>query len=259
MEPTTEDVYRGLAAWWLRNCKSFSVWFLTQTSVEQSYALLKASPDMPEEVKYGDKKITDILVPDIEVKSLLHNDGKGLILFIAKAVGQVDHSFAEDLHFVKSLQQTDTLPDLASTSSSADCSHLDTPHVDPTDPDENVRHFSDTTAESTRKKVRQQIETNRMVELKVWLALKLRRMTVSSFIMALAEVYEHYSKEKPSPTAHALIRSEMEQRLSLGSSGGGSPRHTNATSSSLDDTDNENVTGFLHGEAPTHVFTKSQK
>jgi hypothetical protein len=213
MEPTTEDVYRGLSSWWTRHCKAFSMWFLSRNTEEQRAILLEACPDIPllqpgTDANLNKLTLTELIVPDISLESFLGAQGKILVLFITRAVTHLEHTWLDDLRRLKKLKEQRRLPDLTNGS----CSQLNIPHVDPQDVAENVCQVDPKSSPEAKAKILEWIETDRLVEIDVWMCLKLRRMTVSSFILALAEIHQQQVEDKPSPTASALIRAEVAQR-----------------------------------------------
>lgn len=208
-QPSTDDILNGLSAWWLRNCKAFSIWFISMNTLEQSRVILEACPDIPKTVDINNPtKLTDIIVPDMELDGLLKGDGKLFILFMTRALSHMNVSFAEDLKRIKTLHNQGCLPDLTQ-GSAVDFS---TPHVDPKDPDENVRAICEDMLDSKKKAIEKDLADDKLIELNVWLALKLRRMTIATFVLGIAETYQKLVRDKPSPTARALIQSEFEMR-----------------------------------------------
>jgi len=193
------------------------MWFLSRTIEEQRAILLEACPDIPLSQRGADEDLnnftlTELIVPDISVDSFLANaQGKLLLLFITRAVAHIEHAWLDDLRRLKSLKEQRRLPDLTNGT----CSHLNIPHVDPQDMAENVCQVDPNSLPEAREKIVKWIETDRLVEIDVWMCLKIRRMTVSSFILALAEIHQKQVEDKPSPTASALIKGEVAQRIAL--------------------------------------------
>jgi len=235
-EATTEDIYNGLSAWWLRNCKSFSIWFISLSKIEQSHVILEACPDIPRNIDINHPTcLTDVIVPDMELEGLLKGDGKMFILFITRTLSQIDISFMEDLKRIKTISSQEYLPDLTQGSGVG----YNTPHIDPSDPNESVRAIGEDMLDHHKKTIERDLADDKLIELNVWLALKLRRITISTFVLAIAETHQKLVRDKPSPTAHALIQSEYEMR-------------THDSVSAADKDPN-------NAPVPSHIFSKLTK
>ena len=209
---STEDVYRGLYQWWLRYCQEFSMWYLSRPENERADILHEACPDMPLSISDNKNfKLTDVIVPDMNFEALQSLNGKCLILFITRSISKLEHGFIEDIRRLKLLQEKGSLPDLTN----GVAANLRLPHVNPLDPSENIMGLHLDASIETQKEVLQAIHDCKLVELSVWLCVKLRRMTVSSFILGLAEIHQRSVVDKPSPTVHALIQSEIAMRVAF--------------------------------------------
>ena len=178
--------------------------------------MLEACPDMPLQQPTAaspSAQLTDVLVPDLTLEPLISANGKCLVLFITRAVSHIERTWLEDLRRLKLLKQQGHLPDLTQGC----CAHMDAPHVDPADPAESVRQLGADASPETRERVAQALAADRLVAVDLWLALKLRRMTVSTFVLALAERHQRDAEEKPSPSVAALVRAEAAQRVAFAS------------------------------------------
>jgi hypothetical protein len=213
--PSVDDHYKGLGVWWSCRGKDFSLWFLSMSFEEQCKILRTGCSDIPESIALDStSKITDVLVPDLTISGLLSGNGKLFILFIARIVVSFDHCLADDIRRIRNVKTQGRLPDLSGGVSST----LKLPHVNPVDPLETVHQLSADASESTVSELIEDLKNYRLVELDVWLAVKLRRMTISSFLVAIFQVFEKFVSELTETTqAQALVAKCIanEQRIRL--------------------------------------------
>ena len=86
----TETEIVALKAWWERNCKPFSEWFLKLEEPAKLAVLRKGCPDMPAvssatRAKQGaELKATDMLLPELSEDALLARGGQITVLFITR-------------------------------------------------------------------------------------------------------------------------------------------------------------------------------
>lgn len=214
-DATTDDKLLALSHWWERHCKSFSTWFLMLTSQQQRDLFLKAVPDMPEESIYESSdvslKATDVILPEFSLSGMLSNNGRIFILFMTRRLVAKDLCMQSDLKLLNDIHQRKMLPSLSNNA----LEQMDTPFVDPMDPDENIRSLSNTSSPETREAVVNHITLGRVIRAEVWLALKLRRAAIATLLEVMAE--EHFAAVtvKPSPTYKALLHAELNQQHTL--------------------------------------------
>ena len=67
------------------------------------------------------------------------------------------------------------------------------------------------TSAENRDKVNSLISSGRLIRAEVFVALKLRRAVMSTFMVALVTKYEEEIAEKPSPMYLALLKAEIMQ------------------------------------------------
>lgn len=209
--------------------------------------MIEACPDIPinqrsAKIDISSLSLTEIILPDITMEAFLGQaQGKLLILFISRALVNLERAWLDDLQRLRKLKTEGRLPDLTQGS----CSHLNVPHVDPQDEDENVCELDPASSPEGKEKVLAWIETGRLVQIDVWLCLKLRRNAISSFILSLAEQHQKQVEDKPSPSVTALIRGEIEQRLAFSNS-----QHQPTTA-----VESVTTTATTPAPTPAHVFT----
>ena len=205
-----------LQQWWSRNLKPFSDWFLKEPN--QAALLKKACPDCPKisaatRAKAGEKlHATDLILPEISEDALLAAGGKVTILFCTRRLGSKPIDvYRNDIRLLNDLYKTGKLPTFGSQEKLAD---LDTPFIDPSDPDENVCVV---TTEEQRKNVLNAFEDGTLVRLQVWLNLKIRRTAIVKLLRSLVEEFEAQAEDmwKPKPTFSQLLKGELEQQEKL--------------------------------------------
>jgi len=181
-----------LAVWWRAACKGFGLYYLTKTAEERAEVIKRCCQDMPllpadtRKAKGETMNLTDILVPELNVESLQANDGKALLLLLVRRLAATDLHLADDLAMLRALYSGGQLPDL----SGGQLTPLDTPHVDPKDPEGNVRALGAGCSEEKRKQTVLELADGRLVHAGVWLACQVRRSGFADFIGALRECYD---------------------------------------------------------------------
>lgn len=218
-DATCEDKYIAMAEWWKRHCKSFSEWFLALSGDKQKELLLKACPDMPitsvhsrmKDVKDDSAveiQTTDIILPELALEPLLKCNGRIFIIFMTRRCVSETRCQLDDSVFLTDLFEKGQLPSF----SQGAFAKLDTPFVDPCDPEENVQCLSATATEDIRSQLSEHIKTGRLIYADVWLALKIRRTAIISMLEILVATHQSEVAVKPSPTYDALLLSELEQQ-----------------------------------------------
>ncbi len=205
-----------LRQWWERNSKPFAEWFLKISREEQSALLKKACPDAPEissatRSKEGGKlTATDLLLPEISEDAMLAAEGKICVLFATRRLVKASDAYANDIRLLNDLYKMGKLPAFGNLKKIME---MDTPFIDPSDPEENVQVLSPETSPEQRKQVLESFEKGTLVRCTVWIALKVRRTAIAAFLRALFEEFEVSAEDmwKPSPTFQQLLRGEMEQ------------------------------------------------
>ena len=154
-EASTEDRHIALQLWWERNNETISNWFSSLTKDEQIMCLRKASPDIPTQTagsreSAGEKlNASDVLLPELTIDGLLGANGKLLSLFFSRRCQQADRSYFTDLQLLTAMFARGSMP-LFSKDMLKD---MDTPFVDPADPNENVQSLSTDTSQENRANI----------------------------------------------------------------------------------------------------------
>jgi hypothetical protein len=214
---TVEDETIAMSGWWKRNCKPFSEWFLAQTVDDRVNLLKKGCPDLPKitaktrESNGETLTATDMLLPELTEDALMASNGRLCILFVTRRMVDGGLCIGSDIKLLQNLHNTKQLP-LFSLGEQID--KMDTPFIDPTDPDENIRTLGPETTLAMRNEVLAGFESGRFCALPVWVALKVRRTAIASFIKALMQEFEEKCDEmwKPKPILEQLIQSELAMK-----------------------------------------------
>ena len=154
-EASTEDRHIALQLWWERNNEMMSKWFSSLKKEDQILCLRKASPDIPTQAagsreSAGEKlNASDVLLPELTIDGLLGANGKLLSLFFSRRCQQADRCYFADLQLLTAMFARGSMP-LFSQNALTD---MDTPFVDPADPNENVCSLSPETSQEYRSKV----------------------------------------------------------------------------------------------------------
>ena len=131
--------------------QTFSEWFLGLNEASKVAVLKKGCPDMPAvssatRAKEGsDLNATDVLLPELSHDALMARGGQIAILFITRRLVDKSLCFLSDAKLLNDLHKVGKLPAFGKT-----LAHLDTPFVDPNDPEENVQVLSKDTSDVAR-------------------------------------------------------------------------------------------------------------
>jgi len=215
--PTAEDETAVMATWWSRNCKPWSEWFLSLSAEERLALLKKGCPDIPSvtsatRAQRGERLLaTDMLLPEIAEDALMASGGRLCALFITRRMATAGLCVQSDLRLLLDLAKIKQLP-LFNIGQSVKA--MDTPFIDPMDPDENVQCLNSATSAASRKQVLEGLATGRLVGVEVYMALKVRRTAIAKFIRTLIEEFEEKGDEawRPSPLLAQLIQGEMKMQ-----------------------------------------------
>ena len=218
-DATCEDKYIAMSEWWKRHCKSFSEWFLSLSAEKQKELLIKACPDIPLTSVHtrmkeaaGDSSIeiqtTDIILPELALEPLLKCSGRIFIIFMTRRCVSETRCQLDDSVFLTDLFEKGQLPSFSQGAFAS----LDTPFIDPCDPDESIQCLSATATEDIRSQLAEHIKTGRLIYAEVWLALKIRRTAIIQLLENLVVAHQSEVAVKPSPTYDALLISELEQQ-----------------------------------------------
>lgn len=215
-----EQKLTALAQWWVRHCKDFSLWYLSQTTEEQRKLLLKIVPDLPPLSAFSRESEgsallpSDVILPEFSQEGMLASNGRVFILFMTRRLSATDLCLSEDIRMLRNLAQRKQLPSFSNNA----FVDLDTPFVDPLDPEERIKSLTSETPNETREEIAEHLNSGRLVDAEVWLALKLRRMSIATLLEALTA--EHYNAVpvKPSPSYVALLTGELAQQQALAQS-----------------------------------------
>ena len=233
-EAVSEDKVTALQEWWARHGDNLMKWFTSITAVQREAFVKGVAPDIPKELpgirasKGEVLRPTDILLPELTLDGLLGGDGKLLGLFLSRRLTPRDRCFMADIVLLNGLMERGALPSF----SNGQLVGMDTPFVDPSDAEENVRSLSPQTSAANRAEILKYLEKGRLVHAEVWVALRMRRDAIVSFMSGLVTEFEEamYDPTKRreyeaaagsgevveffdvSPTYEALLRGELEQQ-----------------------------------------------
>jgi hypothetical protein len=213
-EATVGHKLAALSGYWQRHCKAFSLWFLALPGDKQRTMLLEQAPDMPllsaaTRERNGEVlTATDVILQELCQEGLVAGNGKCLILFLTRQLAQTEKMMAVDLSMLIEMHQQQRMP----LFSSGRFDSMDTPFVDPRDPEERVRCISAGCSPETALQVRAGISRGDIVDADVWLTLKIRRAALCNFMWSLCLAHQGASPKgaKPSPSLGALLQSELE-------------------------------------------------
>lgn len=217
----SEIQYVGLNHWWARHNKVFSEWFLLLSSDEQKDVILACCPDIPltlQSQSSNSIKPSDKILPELNLESLLSLQGKLLILFITRRCVSTDYCYLFDLKLLKDLEKLKILPNFCSNDV-INNNIYDTPFINPLDRNDTIQCIppdADEKYPSLRSEIYEHFESGRLVQINVWLALKIRRLALVNFFVALFEYFQSKISNKVSPNLQALIKAEIEQRKTVG-------------------------------------------
>lgn len=211
-----------LKQWWSRNSKPFTDWYLKLSNDERAQLLRKACPDLPKvspasRAKAGEKlNATDLILPEISEDALLAANGRICTLFIDTQLSGAVDTFKSDIKLLDNLYKNGRLPAFGNQKK---LEELDTPFIDPNDPDENV---CVATTDEQRRRVLQVFENYSLVRCQIWIALKIRRSALAAFHKNLFEDFEDRADEiwRPKPLFWQLLKGEMEQQKAFKSTPG---------------------------------------
>ena len=215
---TVEDETTAIRSWWNRNCKPFSEWFL-KLDVDDRLALIRKScPDIPKlnaqarQAAGETLKATDVLLPELTEDALMRAGGRISLLFITRRCTSI--CIDVDLKLLRQLENRKNLPIFSMGNSADVIAKLDTPFVDPSDAEEQVRSLNAETTKETRDEVQAGFESGRFASLACWMALKVRRTAIASFMKVLIAEFEEKCNEiwKPNPILEQLIEAELKMQ-----------------------------------------------
>jgi len=158
------------------------------------------------------QSLTDVILPELSQEALLSSGGQVLILLLTRRLVAQDLYFSNDVIALNKIFDEGRLPSLSRGS----LDHLDTPFVDPVDADESVRSLGPGVSEEGRRDVAGHLKSGRLIHADVFMALKIRRVALTAFMVGLVNKYEDEIADKPSPTYASLLRGELEQLETAG-------------------------------------------
>ena len=217
MKRNVEDETSAIMAWWQRNCKPFSEWFLKLSDDERLELLHRGCPDLPKlnararQAAGETLKATDMLLPELTEDALTASGGKICILFMTRRCTSV--CIDADLKLLYDLEYRKQLP-VFDVGQKKQLENIDTPFIDPSDPEENIRSLSAETSKETRQEVLDGFKTGRFVTFDCWVASKIRRTAIAAFLKALIEGFEKGcdSLWTPKPLLEELIQAELKMQ-----------------------------------------------
>jgi len=215
--PTTEDETAVMATWWSRNCKPWSEWFLSLSAEDRLALLKKGCPDIPQvtsatRAQRGEQLLaTDMLLPEIAEDALMASGGRLCALFVTRRLVTAGLCVPSDLKMLLDLAKIKQLP-LFDIGKSVKA--MDTPFIDPMDPEENVQCLNASTSADTRKQVQDRLRIGRLVSVEVYMALKVRRTAIAKLLRTLIEEFEEKGDAvwRPCPLLAQLIAGEMQMQ-----------------------------------------------
>ena len=151
---------------------------------------------------------TDILLPELSEDALMSSGGRLCILFMTRRCTDKSLCIPQDIKLLNQLSSAKKLPSFVTSDK---VKNLDTPHIDITDPEENVLSLNKDTSEEIRKQVVKGLEEGRLCSLDVFMALKIRRTAIVRFLKTLVLSFEQgvLEGEKPSPGFAQLLQAEL--------------------------------------------------
>eukprot|EP01039_Chlorochromonas_danica_P007212 gene7212-7978_t len=217
LNPTVETKLAVLSQWWQRHCQAFSLWFLALSDAQREEVVLRACPDLPRQSPFTREaagevlRPTDIILPEFSQEGMFASQGRIFILFVTRRLSSRDRCMADDVKLLSDLFGKGHLPSFSNHALDS----MDTPFVDPVDPEENIRSLSAATTAESRALVSSHLSTGRLIHAEVWLALKIRRLSICSLLEAVAEEHYKAAQTKPSPSYASLLAGELEQQKTL--------------------------------------------
>jgi hypothetical protein len=225
-----EDRYVALSQWWQRHCKLFSLWYLSLNETQQKELILKYCPDIPLTSKFaretnGEKlQATDKILPELSLEGMLASQGKIMILFFTRRLTSSNLCMQDDLVMLNHLLHTKQLPSFSNHA----FDNLNTPFIDPLDPEENICALPAKPEKKVLEAVWEKLKNGELIHAEVWLALKLRRQAIVSILEGMILNYEEITQATnssepststattpPTPSYHKLLQGELAQQALL--------------------------------------------
>lgn len=217
-DATVEDKCSALQQWWQRHCKSFSEWYLSLDEDQQRAIIKKACPDMQEQSAFSRQHInpslvqaSDVILPEFSLEGMLASKGRIFTLFMTRRLTPIDLCMKEDIRMLTDLFLRKALPSFSNNA----LEKMDTPFIDPMDPEENIRSLSEQTSVDARKMVEEYLVSGRLIHAEVWISLKIRRAAIVGLMENMVVEHQREVKVKPSPTYAALLVAELQQQAAL--------------------------------------------
>ena len=235
------DQHEALSRWWRENNRAFSLWFLTTLANDEArqQVLLEASPSLPKSppatrIKAGVAlKVTDVLVPELNLEGLLAGGGKLLVMFFArrcvKGHDEAQCGMRQDLKLLNNLHSENRLPRL-------DQGALDKAlnkgivFVDPVgDPSESIQLMPHSASVEVQQEIADRLSSGTLVEARIFVTMRARREIILTFLIALAEIFEaavfsseteprqHEQERKASNKCGITCKEELGARSALAS------------------------------------------
>ena len=214
-----EDKHAALAGWWLQNNRAFSIWFLTTLPDTEARreVLLTAAPNMPSkppearDAHMQGRLPTAQLLPELSQEGFLAGGGKLLVLFFARRCvrGRAEAAcgMAQDLKLLNDLSLSGRLPRLDHGALGASLQE-GIAFVDPVgDPSESIQVVSRTASVEVQQAIADRLSNGSLIEERVYLALRVRRDAIVTFLIALVEQFESATLPPP-PAAASRIESQ---------------------------------------------------
>ncbi len=176
----------------------------------QILLLRNASPDIPERSRVlssatnGNHELlqpSDYLLPELNLDDLLLDQGRGLIRLLYTRISKESETYQKDLVYLKCLKRKQLLPNFSGNALAL----LNTPFVDPQDPELNVQSISSDASDATKLSVEQQIESNQLVDANVWVNLTMRQNLFNNYFIHLIETFTSSLSSSTAASATASI------------------------------------------------------
>ena len=167
--PDPAALQARITRFWGTHQVNFGRWFLSLPGVGQRMVLQGASPDMPEQIlatvdgpPLASARPTDLLLPELNYDSLLHNGGRGLnVLFDRRAAASdAEH---EDLAMLNELRRLGRMP----TFSNGALDSLEISWVDPMDASEAISGLPPSATDKAKAAARTDIKAGALVDAEV--------------------------------------------------------------------------------------------
>ena len=167
--PDPAALQARVTRFWGTHQVNFGRWFLSLPGVGQRMVLQGASPDMPEQIlttvdgpPLASARPTDLLLPELNYDSLLHNGGRGLNVLFDRRAAAIDAEQG-DLAMLNELRRLGRMP----TFSNGALDSLEISWVDPMDASEAISGLPPSATDKAKAAARTDIKAGALVDAEV--------------------------------------------------------------------------------------------